>query len=328
MARYGLYKKTFAIQPRNPGWPVRQERHAMIPIHAPPPRRALSLFLLIPVLISFLLAASPSLGKDYRVEDLRDPQLSAGGNFVCNPDALVSPEDVQSINALGRVLRSKGVELVVAAVGSIGEQDSRQFANLLFEVWKPGEAGKDNGLLVLLVTEPPQRSVVFEVGYGLEGVLPDASCYRLQQELMIPDLKEGRYSLALVKGITGITEHFASGGLLYAPEKPVAEEGPGLFFYLFCGLVLVAIIFIFLLIFRFILRSNVALLQFIRNRAGSGGGFSRTTGRSSYSITRSGSWGRSSGGSSWSSRGDRSGGGSSRGSRGGRSGGGGSRSSF
>ena len=273
------------------------------------------------VLFFLLLACAPCPGKDYRVDDLRDPLLAGERNFICNPDAIVSPEDVLRINGLALALRnSKGIELAVAAVKSTGDQDSRQFAVRLFEHWKPGEAGKDNGLLGLLVTEPPQRSVVFEVGYGLEGQLPDASCHRLQQELMIPDLKEGNYSLALVKGVQGIAEHFASGGALFAIAPEPDAEAPGWLFYALSAILWIAVVVVFVRIFRLAVSRIFALAG---NRR-VGGGILGGAGLRSSRNSRSGGSRSSSRGGSTSSSGSRSGSGS----RGGRSGGGGSRSTF
>lgn len=54
------------------------------------------------------------------------------------------------------------------------------------------------------MTDPPQRSVVFETGYGLEGVLPDAICYRMQQRYMLPDFKAGDYSAGMQKGVEAV----------------------------------------------------------------------------------------------------------------------------
>ena len=105
---------------------------------------------------------------------------------------------------------SLGIEVAVVAVNSIGDQDARMFATDLFKHWGLGQKSKDNGLLIQLVTEPSQRSVVFETGYGIEGVLPDAICYRLQQRYMMPDLKAGDYSAGMLKGVMAVTKYLMS----------------------------------------------------------------------------------------------------------------------
>lgn len=61
------------------------------------------------------------------------------------------------------------------------------------------QEGKDNGLVILLVTD--QRCIQFYTGYGLEGVLPDAICKRIQTKYMIPYLKDGNWNEGMVAGI-------------------------------------------------------------------------------------------------------------------------------
>ena len=117
---------------------------------------------------------------DYTIETIPNVRLSDRYNHVSNPDAIIRPDDVARINRLLQTVEdSLGIEVAVVAVESIGENDARMFATDLFQHWGLGKKGEDNGLLIQLVTG--QRAVVFETGYGLEGVLPDAICYRLQQ---------------------------------------------------------------------------------------------------------------------------------------------------
>lgn len=167
-----------------------------------------------------LLAPKGALCKEYTLQSIPNVQLKDKNQFVSNPDGIISPEHVSAINAIAMHLRQVyGIELAVVAVGSIGENDARMFATDLFQLWGLGKKGEDNGLLVQLVTEPPQRSIVFEVGYGLEGYLPDVVCFRLQQERMIPDLKNNRYSLAMLKGVQGIQQYFDSGDYRRLPQE-------------------------------------------------------------------------------------------------------------
>ena len=150
-------------------------------------------------------ASSASAAVEYSVQTVPNVQLRDKNNFVSNPDGIITPQDVAAINSMAAELRnSMGIELAVVAVNSIGQNDARMFATEPFNFWGLGKKGRDNGLLIQLVTSPPQRSVVFEVGYGLEGTLPDAVSFRLQQRYMIPDLKEGNYSPAMRKGVEAV----------------------------------------------------------------------------------------------------------------------------
>ena len=150
-------------------------------------------------------------GKDYSIETIPNVRLSNRLNHVSNPDGIITPDDAARINQLLNVVEdSLGIEVAVVAVNSIGDQDARMFATDLFKHWGLGQKSKDNGLLIQLVTEPSQRSVVFETGYGIEGVLPDAICYRLQQRYMMPDLKAGNYSAGMLKGVMAVTKYLMS----------------------------------------------------------------------------------------------------------------------
>lgn len=95
----------------------------------------------------------------------------------------------------------------MVALESIGNNEARTFATELFRKWGIGKKADDNGLLIQLITEASQRSVVFETGYGLEGVLPDIICYRLQQRYMVPDMREGNYSSGMVKGVEAVVDY-------------------------------------------------------------------------------------------------------------------------
>lgn len=147
-------------------------------------------------------------GGTYTLETIPNTRLSDRYNYVSNPDGIITPGDVQQINRLLRSLEdSLGIEVAVVAVESIGDNEARDFATDLFKKWGIGKKADDNGLLIQLVTEPVQRSVVFETGYGIEGVLPDAICYRIQQRYMIPDMREGNFSSGMVKGVAAVREY-------------------------------------------------------------------------------------------------------------------------
>jgi len=95
-------------------------------------------------------------------------------------------------------------QVVVATVPSLQGTSIEDFANQLFRFWKLGQAKQDNGILLLLA--PNERNVRIEVGYGLEGVLPDAVASTIIQTTMIPQLRRGDYAGAIDKGVDSITE--------------------------------------------------------------------------------------------------------------------------
>lgn len=169
-------------------------------------QRAICLALSLVLLLSY-----QAMAKEYSIESIPNVRLSNRFNHVSNPDGIICDTDVAKINRMLNIVEdSLGIQVAVVAIESIGDNDARMFATDLFKHWGLGEKERDNGLLIQLVTQPSQRSVVFETGYGIEGVLPDAICYRLQQRYMIPDLKAGNYSAGMVKGVAAISKYLLS----------------------------------------------------------------------------------------------------------------------
>jgi uncharacterized protein len=85
----------------------------------------------------------------------------------------------------------KGSQLQVLIVPSTGPDDIFIYSQRVFEQWKLGRQGADDG--VLLVVAKADRRMRIHVGYGLEGVIPDATASRVIQEYMAPKFKEGDY---------------------------------------------------------------------------------------------------------------------------------------
>src|SRR5262245_28445658 len=95
-----------------------------------------------------------------------------------------------------------GIQLVVATVNSLQDNDIETFANTLFRHWKLGEAKKNNG--VLLLVAPKERKVRIEVGYGLEGTLTDALSNVIITGAIVPRFKANDYAGGIERGVDGI----------------------------------------------------------------------------------------------------------------------------
>ncbi|MCB0549487.1 MAG: TPM domain-containing protein [Phaeodactylibacter sp.] len=153
----------------------------------------------------FLLPASLALSQAaYTVETIPDPK-SSGGGYVSNPDNVLSSEEAQQLNALIAELEQNATaQVAIVVVNSIGEDNPKEFATRLFAHWGIGQADKDNGLLIFTVMD--QRRTEFETGYGLEGVLPDAICYRIGMQELVPYFREGQYGKGLYAATARIKE--------------------------------------------------------------------------------------------------------------------------
>ena len=148
--------------------------------------------------VCFLTNAKAVVYDDVKI--IPNPKSIDKNTFVSNPDGILSIETVHSLNSQLNLLEEEtSAEVAVVAVNSIGIQDIEGFANTLYNYWKVGKEGKDNGVLILFVLD--QKSIRFEVGYGLEGALPDAICKRIQTQVMIPEFKNGNYDAGISAGV-------------------------------------------------------------------------------------------------------------------------------
>ncbi|MGA0564585.1 TPM domain-containing protein [Ancylobacter sp. VNQ12] len=95
-------------------------------------------------------------------------------------------------------------QFVVATVPSLDGTSVEDYANRLFRHWQIGQKDKDNG--VLLLVAPNERKVRIEVGYGLEGVLPDAVASTIVQTAILPAFRAGDYPAGIDKGADAIIE--------------------------------------------------------------------------------------------------------------------------
>ena len=152
------------------------------------------------ILATFLLIPLQAQEKVYTVDNLPKVHLQNKMQYVCNPAGILSQAACDTIDTMLHALEQQtGIETVVAVVPSIGDMECFDFCHQLLNQWGVGKKGKDNGLVILLVTD--QRCIQFYTGYGLEGVLPDAICKRIQTKYMIPYLKDGNWNEGMVAGI-------------------------------------------------------------------------------------------------------------------------------
>jgi uncharacterized protein len=101
-------------------------------------------------------------------------------------------------------------QVVVLTVPTIGSMSVEEYAVKVFEAWKLGQKGKDNGVLVVIV--PQDRKMRIEVGYGLEGPLPDGACGEIIRTWMTPAFKAGNYDKGVEDGVAAIVARLEGRG--------------------------------------------------------------------------------------------------------------------
>ena len=153
----------------------------------------------------------------YTTGNIPKVHLQDKTRYVCNPAGILSTSACNEIDRMLYALEQQtGIETVVAVVPSIGSEDCFDFSHRLLNEWGVGKKGKNNGLVILLVTD--QRCIQFYTGYGLEGDLPDAICKRIQTRDMIPYLKDGNWDAGMVAGVRAVCARL-DGSMVNDPDE-------------------------------------------------------------------------------------------------------------
>jgi len=174
--------------------------------------------------------------------------------FYINDFANLLNEDVEKhvLNMSAQLEKETGAQLVVVTVSDLEGMDDKQYALKLGRDWGIGDEEKDNGFLMLIYpgTGKGDGKLRFEVGYGLEGALPDGKCGRIQDEYMMPYLKGNNkdYSAAVTKGYDQVVAEVCKEYGIDIPKEvdatPMEEEGPNFAAIIIMILVIAAFVII------------------------------------------------------------------------------------
>jgi uncharacterized protein len=113
--------------------------------------------------------------------------------------------------------QQKGSQIAVLIVPTTAPEDIAQFSIRVVDSWQLGRAKQDDGILMLVAKN--DRKMRIEVGYGLEGAIPDLTAKRIISEIMAPSFKQGDF----YGGINNATDKLiglVSGEQLPAPGTP------------------------------------------------------------------------------------------------------------
>jgi uncharacterized protein len=165
---------------------------------------------------------------------LEVPPLEGRVNDRAN--VLSAPMEAQLAAQLEAYERATGHQLAVLLVPSLDGDPIEDFTLRVVERWKLGKQGKDDG--VLLFVAVADRKIRIEVGYGLEGDLPDALVSRIIRDVMVPAFRQGDLPFGISRAVSAIAA--ATGGqgeALPPPRRTRQHEGGGVSPYLLLGLV-------------------------------------------------------------------------------------------
>ena len=174
---------------------------------------AFSLLLFIVIVLnnmtSVMLAAVISPTSDFYVNDNAGVLTSSTKQYIMNTNV--------------ELQKKTGAQIVVVTVKSLDGMSIEDYAYQLFNSWGIGDKTKDNGLLLLC--SYGDREFRVEVGYGLEGKLPDGKTGRMQDEYIIPYLKQNNFDEGIKNGYSAFLKEVADeyGVTITGSEKAIQK---------------------------------------------------------------------------------------------------------
>ena len=105
--------------------------------------------------------------------------------------------------------RKTTAEVAVLTVRTTGPLHAQQYAQEVFDRWKIGKKGKDNGVLVLVAVD--DRKIWIATGYGVEGVLPDGKVGEIRDTVMLPAFRQKQYGEGIYLGVAAVGHVLGAG---------------------------------------------------------------------------------------------------------------------
>ena len=164
--------------------------------------------------IALLLIATPALA------DVSVPALS--GRVVDQAGILNNAEESRLTTKLKNLEDSSSIQLVVVTLSSLRGSPIEDWGLTLGRTWGIGQKGTDNG--VLLIVAPNDRELRIEVGYGLEGTLPDATADAIIRNVIVPRFKAGNMADGISDGVDAIISVLSGSGEKFIHSFPTRRS--------------------------------------------------------------------------------------------------------
>lgn len=176
-------------------------------------------------------------------EQVKDLPAKAS-DYVSDFAQVLSPEAIARIDSLCSQLdhSAANAQIAVVTIHTLDGVDPAEFANELEDKWKMGRKGSDRGVLIFLAVNDHQRRI--EVGYGLEGILPDGKLGDIGRE-MVPSLRAGDYDGAVLGAVDEVAQVIAADAKVTLTDEPAATRQPAHHGGIPARLVLLVILLIF-----------------------------------------------------------------------------------
>lgn len=169
-------------------------------------------------LVSVTVGAEPLTG-------IPNPR-TRDGTWVTETAGVLRADTIARLNStLGELERATGAEMTVVVIRSLEGLTIEDAAVKLFEMWHIGKRNKDNGLLLLWSTG--DRRVRVEVGYGLEGALPDGKVGAILDTYVVPRFRTGEFDQGVIDGVDALVRVARGEPVELLPARTESyEHGP------------------------------------------------------------------------------------------------------
>ncbi|CAN5710429.1 hypothetical protein BH10BAC2_BH10BAC2_16660 [soil metagenome] len=149
-------------------------------------------------LLSFIAVTVITVAQDL----LPKPNPARLVNDAAN---VLSPEQREILEQrLVQLDNSSSNQITIVTIPDLKGYDEADYANKLFRSWGIGGSKNNNGILILVA--PKEHRVRIEVGYGLEGAIPDITAKSIIDNDIIPNIKNGDYYRAFDEAITSLSK--------------------------------------------------------------------------------------------------------------------------
>ena len=153
------------------------------------------------VLIALIFLSMAPVGAE-SLNGIPNPRTRDGTWVTDMPGALRADTVARLNSTISEFERTRGAEMAVVVIRSLEGLPIEEAAVKLFGQWSIGKKSKDNGLLLLWSTG--DRRIRVEVGYGLEGVLPDGKVGRILDAYVMPKFRSGEFDEGLLAGVDAL----------------------------------------------------------------------------------------------------------------------------
>ncbi len=162
-------------------------------------------------------------------------------DYINDFAGVLSEDGKKELKNISKKLKNEGLaEYAILIVKNIDNADIKGYSQAVFDKWKIGESGKDNGLLLVLSID--DKKIFIQTGYGLEGILTDGEIGHIIDSTMLQDLKLKNYENAVIKGSYTLYKKLKTGGTGKKTKKKKRYEAE-LFALIFLIVILLNIFF-------------------------------------------------------------------------------------